>query len=159
MAHLFIELLSEEIPALMQKRAREEFKNLGTTFLEQAGLHHGEIQVYSTPRRLVLSVYDVPLEQSDREEVIKGPRVDGPSQAIEGFLKTNQITLETCAEEETPKGTFYVLKKQIKGQKTVDVLPTIVREIIARFSWPKSMVWGTSARSWVRPLQSGLCFL
>lgn len=159
MAHLFIEFLSEEIPALMQKKARLDLKNLAATFLDQAGLHHGEMQVYSTPRRLVLSVCDVPTQQSDRVEVIKGPRVDGPRAAIEGFLKTNQITLEACASEETQKGTFYVLKKQIKGQKTEDVLPAIVRDIIARFSWPKSMVWGTSARSWVRPLQSGLCFL
>lgn len=159
MAQLFIEFLSEEIPALMHRRAREDLKLHAEALFMEQGLSLTSVKTYSTPRRLVLVVEGLPLQQPDLKQEKKGPRLDGPAAAIEGFFKTNQVSESDCTIQETPKGRFYVLEKTIQGQPLQDVVPLIVRGIIDRFSWPKSMAWGTSSRMWVRPLQSGLCFI
>src|SRR3989338_4908299 len=56
MADLLIELFSEEIPARMQARAREDLKSLVTNGLVEAGLTYAGAGAFSTPRRLVLTL-------------------------------------------------------------------------------------------------------
>ena len=56
MPDLLIELFSEEIPARMQARAREDLKKLVTDGLVEAGLTYAGAGAFSTPRRLVLAV-------------------------------------------------------------------------------------------------------
>ena len=53
---LLIELFSEEIPARMQPRAREDLKRLITDGLVDAGLTYASAGAFSTPRRLALAV-------------------------------------------------------------------------------------------------------
>ena len=52
---LLIELFSEEIPARMQPRAREDLKRLITDGLVDAGLTYASAGALSTPRRLALA--------------------------------------------------------------------------------------------------------
>ena len=52
MPDLLIELFSEEIPARMQARAREDLKKLVTDGLVAAGLTYVSAGALSTPRRL-----------------------------------------------------------------------------------------------------------
>ena len=56
MHSLLIELFSEEIPARMQARAREDLKSLITNGLVEAGLTYESAGAFSTPRRLTLSI-------------------------------------------------------------------------------------------------------
>ena len=56
MPDLLIELFSEEIPARMQARAREDLKRLVTDGLVNAGLTYASAGAFSTPRRLTLTV-------------------------------------------------------------------------------------------------------
>jgi len=56
MPDLLIELFSEEIPARMQGKARDDLKRLVTEGLVGAGLTYASAGAFSTPRRLVLAV-------------------------------------------------------------------------------------------------------
>ena len=56
MPDLLIELFSEEIPARMQARAREDLKKLVTDGLVEAGLTYAGAAAFSTPRRLTLAI-------------------------------------------------------------------------------------------------------
>ncbi|MBL0942412.1 MAG: glycine--tRNA ligase subunit beta [Alphaproteobacteria bacterium] len=155
---LLIEFFSEEIPARMQSAARENLKRLLTTKLEQHGLIFSHIDTYTTPRRLTIVAYELPLRQEDHIEEKKGPRVDAPQQAIEGFLQSAGLkSLEGCEQRDTGKGIFFFAIQKIPGRETAKILPQIIDEIIAEFSWPKSMRWASNSRTWVRPLQSILC--
>ena len=87
MNELLVELLSEEIPARMQDRARRDFERLVLDGLKEADLAHGRSRAFATPRRIALVVEDLPERQPDRVEERKGPRVGAPERAIEGFLK------------------------------------------------------------------------
>src|SRR5436190_23452038 len=94
MAELLLELLSEEIPARMQAKAAEDLKSLVTSALVEAGLVYDGAQAHATPRRLVLSVEGLAARTKDVKEERKGPRVDAPDQAIEGFLKSTGLKLD-----------------------------------------------------------------
>ncbi|MEK7821275.1 MAG: glycine--tRNA ligase subunit beta, partial [Pseudomonadota bacterium] len=155
-AELLLELLSEEIPARMQARAAEDLKRLAAEGLAKAGLAFGHIESFVTPRRLALVVDGLPAKQPDVAEERRGPRVDAPQQAIDGFLRANGITLDQCEQRDTGKGVFWFVNIHKKGAKTADVLPAIIEGALALLPWPKSMRWAGPAR-WVRPLRGIVC--
>ncbi|MFT5486557.1 MAG: glycyl-tRNA synthetase beta chain [Paracoccaceae bacterium] len=157
MAELLLELFSEEIPARMQERAADDLKRLVTAGLKDAGLAHGDARAYVTPRRLTLVVEDLPEKQPDLREEKRGPKVDAPEKAIEGFLKANGLTREACEERALEKGTFLFAVVEKTGAETRDVLPGLLEKAIGDMPWPKSMRWGAGDMRWVRSLERVLC--
>ncbi len=159
MAELLLELLSEEIPARMQARAAEDLKRLVTSRLEEAGLDFKRADAFVTARRLVLVVGGLPERQPDVREERKGPRVDAPEKAIEGFLRSAGLeSVDQCEVRETPKGGFLFAVSERKGRRTRDVLAEITADVVWEMPWPKSMKWGGGSNlSWVRPLRGILC--
>ena len=87
MPDLLIELFSEEIPARMQRKAANDFKSLLTNALVDAGVTYEAATPYWTPRRLTLDIRGVDAKSKDVREERKGPRIDAPEKAIEGFLR------------------------------------------------------------------------
>ncbi|HEY9093212.1 glycine--tRNA ligase subunit beta [Parasphingorhabdus sp.] len=157
MSDFLLELLSEEIPARMQAKARADLERLFVEQLNDAGLKAGEITVYSTPRRLALIAKDLPEQTEAVSEEAKGPPEGAPDQAIEGFCRKNGVTRDQL-EVRDVKGRptlFAVINKP--GRATSDVLSEAIPAIVKAFPWPKSMRWGDASQSteslrWVRPL-------
>ena len=109
MAELLLELFSEEIPARMQNRAREDLARLLAEKLREGGLETKSIKTFATPRRLTAVVEGLPARSPDLQEERKGPRVDAPDAAIQGFLKSAGLKSVSQAEKrEDKKGDFYV---------------------------------------------------
>lgn len=157
MAELLLELFSEEIPARMQAKAAEDLKSLVTNALVEAGLLYEGAQAHATPRRLVLSIEGLAARTKDVREERKGPRVDAPEQAIQGFLKSTGLSLDDLTVQDDKKGKFYIAVISKPGRATADVIAGIVPDVIRKFPWPKSMRWGSGDLRWVRPLKSILC--
>ena len=157
MSELLIELFSEEIPARMQSRGAEDLKKLVTDALVDQGLTYEGAQSHAGPRRLVLSVEGLAAATPDSSEERKGPRVDAPEKAIEGFLKSAGVSRDQCQVRDDKKGSFLVAMIARKGRPSPEVIADIVPAVIRRFPWPKSMRWGTGSLRWVRPLKSILC--
>ncbi len=159
MAEFLLELFSEEIPARMQARAAADLQKLVTDALVEQGLTYEAAKAHVTPRRLALCVDGLAVRTAGRKEIRKGPRIDAPEQAVQGFLKSAGITLDQCdVEDDTKgKGAFYVVRIDKPGRDTTDVIAGIVPDVVRRFPWPKSMRWGSGSLRWVRPLQSILC--
>ena len=159
MPQLVLELFSEEIPARMQPRARDDLKRLVTDALDAAGLTFDKAAAYATPRRIALVVDGLPDAQPDISEEKRGPRTDAPEKAVEGFLRANGITLEQCERRVAGKGEFWFAVIERKGRPTADVLTDILPDAIRKLPWQKSMRWGDGTLRWVRPLQRILCVL
>jgi glycyl-tRNA synthetase beta chain len=157
MPELLIELFSEEIPARMQAKAAEDLRNLITNGLVEAGLTYEGAQAHATPRRLVLSVEGLNARAVDQREERKGPRVDAPKPAIDGFLKSTGLMLEELTVQDDKKGKFYVGTIKKPGRATTDVVAELVPETIRKFPWPRSMRWGSGQLRWVRQLLSIIC--
>lgn len=157
MPDLLLELLSEEIPAGMQKRAAEDLLADFTARLTRNSLDYSNAVSHVTPRRLVLAIAGLPERQADAKEERKGPRVGGPEQALQGFLKANGLSSPDQAEiRETDKGTFYFAVREQRGQDTVQVLPGLIGDALQAFTWRKSMRWSKGSFRWVRPLHGVL---
>jgi glycyl-tRNA synthetase beta chain len=160
MSELLLELFSEEIPARMQKRAREDLARLLGNALGEAGLEFSEIKTFATPRRLTALVKGLPPRSPDIREERKGPRVDAPDSAIKGFLKSAGLSSADQAEtRDDKKGAYYVALLERPGRATPEVIAEIVPELAKSFPWPKSMRWGYGRLRWVRPLHSIVCLL
>ncbi|WP_433989508.1 Glycine--tRNA ligase beta subunit (plasmid) [Pseudoseohaeicola sp. NH-UV-7] len=159
MPDLLIELFSEEIPARMQARAGEDLKKRMTDGLVEAGLTYASAAAFTTPRRLVLTVEDVLDHSPSLREERKGPRVDAPEKAIEGFLRGAGVTRADLEERDEKKGRVFYAVMERPGRPAPDIIAEVLDHTIRNFPWPKSMRWGTGSLRWVRPLQSILCIL
>ena len=159
MAELLFELLSEEIPARMQAKAAGDLKRLVTDALKEARLEFDNAKAFVTPRRLALVIDDLPAVQPDITIERKGPKVDAPEKAIQGFLRSAGVTLDQCVERETPKGNVWFAVSEEKGRATAKVLEELIPAALEKLSWAKSMRWGAGRARWVRPIHSMLCLL
>jgi glycyl-tRNA synthetase beta chain len=160
MSDFLLELRSEEIPARMQERAREDLAKLFATELGKAGLQAAEIVTYASPRRLALMARGLPLATEAVREEVKGPRASAPPQALEGFLRKTGLTREDLVERD---GVLFAVTDK-PGRATAEVLAEAVPAVVRAFPWPKAMRWGapsvsTESPRWVRPLQGIVALL
>lgn len=159
MPDLLIELFSEEIPARMQLRAAEDLKKRITDGLVEAGITYAGAAAFSTPRRLTLTLQGVLSESPTLKEERKGPRVDAPEQAIEGFLRGAGLTKDQLEIRDEKKGQVYFAVVEKPGRPAADIIAEVLENTIRNFPWPKSMRWGSGSLRWVRPLHSIICIL
>ncbi|MGA0613561.1 glycine--tRNA ligase subunit beta [Paracoccus sp. KR1-242] len=159
MPDLLIELFSEEIPARMQARAREDLKKLVTDGLVAAGLTYASAGAFSTPRRLVLTVEGLTAHSPTTREERKGPRTDAPDAALEGFLRSTGLTKDQLQARDDKKGQVWFAVIAKAGRPAAEIVAEVLDSAIRNFPWPKSMRWGTGSLRWVRPLHSIICLL
>jgi glycyl-tRNA synthetase beta chain len=155
MTDFLLELRSEEIPARMQAKARNDLARLFAECTSAAGLSTGAVDAHSTPRRLVLIVRDVAESTKAAREELKGPRTNAPEQALEGFLRKTGLKREQL--EDRDGVLFAVIERP--GKAAADVLAETVKRIVTDFPWPKSMRWGDGGLRWVRPLHGIVAIL
>src|SRR6185369_4695628 len=107
-----------------------------------------------------LALIGLPMRQPDVSEEKKGPRVNAPAKAIDGFLRSAGVSLAQCEKRDDGKGEFYVAIVERKGRATADVLAEVLPDCFAKLPWPKSMRWpqaGNAPVRWVRPLHAIVC--
>jgi glycyl-tRNA synthetase beta chain len=154
MAEFLIEILSEEIPARMQLRAADDLKKLLGDDLQARGLTFASVDTFVTPRRLIAVVTDLNDCTLGTVEERRGPKLGAPDGAIQGFLKSTGMTLESCEQRDG----YYYAHIESKPRQTRDLLPEIVHGIFSKFVWPKSMFWtledGKNSQFWVRAVRS-----
>jgi glycyl-tRNA synthetase beta chain len=159
MPDLLIELFSEEIPARMQARARDDLRRMVTDGLVTAGLTYAHAAALSTPRRLTLAIEGLTAHSAAVREERKGPATTAPQQAIDGFLRATGLTLDQLEKRADKKGEAYFAVIERPGRAAPDIIAEVLEATIRTFPWPKSMRWGAGALKWVRPLHSILCLL
>ena len=158
MGELLLELLSEEIPARMQRRAVEELGALVRDKLAAAEIAAQTLRGFVTPRRLTVIADGIPAQQRDRSDERRGPRVGAPQPALDGFLRAAGLdSIGQCEIRDTGRGEFYFAVLARPGRAAAEVLPELLREAIGEFPWPKSMRYPASSLRWVRPLVSVIC--
>ena len=106
MPQLLLELFSEEIPARMQAAAARDLERLVVGGLTDRGFLNEGARSFATPRRLALVIEGLPATQADVREERKGPKVDAPDAAIQGFLRSTGLTREQLKVQKDAKGDF-----------------------------------------------------
>ena len=90
MSEFFLELFSEEIPAILQKNARENLLQNFKYFFEKKNIDFSKDFSFSTPNRLLILFYGIKPAIHQKEEEKRGPKIKSSEKAIEGFLKSNK---------------------------------------------------------------------
>jgi len=155
MSEFFLELFSEEIPVKLQKNAREILLQNFKDFFKKENIVFSEKSFsFSTPNRVLILFNRLNKEVIKKSEEIRGPNINAPEKALEGFLRSNNTTKEKIFNQKTDKGEFYFYKKPEEKTDTFDLLEKNIPQIIDKISWKKSMKWGNFDLSWGRPLKS-----
>jgi len=154
MSEFFLELFSEEIPAGLQKNLREKIFDDFNNLFERKFIKSKKSFSISSPNRLVIVFEGLDKEIKIKSEEIKGPKINAPDQALEGFLRSNNIEKKDLYKKKTEKGEFYFYKTKTKTIRTHDLLVEFIPKILGNYQWKKSMKWGEFDLSWGRPLKS-----
>ncbi len=154
MSEFFLELFSEEIPSSLQNNLREKLLEDFQKFFEKKSIKLKKSFSLSTPNRLVIVFENLDKQIKIKSEEIKGPKIDSPNQALEGFIRSNKISNNDLFKKRTEKGQFYFYKTRSKILKTHDLLVEFIPKILESYQWKKSMKWGEFDLNWGRPLKS-----
>jgi len=143
-----LEIGTEELPARFFYEAIEQLKRNAEKKLKESRLTFESIEAFGTPRRLVLKISGVPARQPDLEKEVRGPAKasaydsDGnPTQALLGFLKGQNVTVEKSTFKEFSGKPYVVVTVQEIGKPTEKILEILFAELIRSLSFPKSMRW------------------
>jgi len=154
MSEFFLELFSEEIPASLQRNSRNVLLEKFQKLFEEKQITFKKSSTFSTPNRLIIVFEGLSKEVTQKAKEIKGPNVNAPEKAIEGFLRSNQIDIKDLLKGKTEKGEFYFFKENSKKINTINLLEEYTPLILDRLQWKKSMRWGSYNLNWARPLKS-----
>ena len=154
MTEFFLELLSEDIPPKLQVHARENIKISLEKHLTDKSIKFNSSKSFSTSKRLVFFFDGLPEKLEQKAKVLKGPKIDAPKTALEGFIKSNNLNESDIFEKEIEKGKFYFAKTKSKTINVAEEFEYIIPIVLKNYSWKKAMKWSTHDLSWARPLKS-----
>ena len=154
MAEFFLELFSEEIPSSLQRDFREKILEEFQKFFLDKGIKSKKNFSLSTPNRLVVVFEGLDKEIKILSNEIRGPKTNSSEQALEGFLKSNNLEFKNIFKKKIEKGEFYFYKTKSKTLKTQDLLAEFIPKLLDNYQWKKSMKWGEFNLHWGRPLKS-----
>ncbi len=88
MSEFFIELFSEEIPANLQNKTRQDFFQNLKEFLEKEDIKYsGEATAFSIPNRLIVYFQNISKKIIKKENEIRGPNINAPRGCFKWFFK------------------------------------------------------------------------
>ncbi len=160
MPDFIFELGHEEIPPGTIPGIINFLGNKVKDQLQTNRLEYSDLNIYATCRRTSIIIKGLPLKQPDMKTEITGPpksilfKDDKPTPALTGFLKKNNAKEKDLSFIEKPKGLYAVLNLKVKGQKTTDILKTVLPDIIKKIPVPRKMRWDNSGLQFIRPIRN-----
>ncbi|ALS00802.1 glycine--tRNA ligase subunit beta [Enterococcus silesiacus] len=155
---LLLEIGLEEMPAHIVSPSRLQLENKIVKFLDEHNLTYETVQSFSTPRRLAIRVTQLPEQQEDTQEEVKGPAkkiaqdAEGNwSKAAEGFVRGQGLTTDAITFKELNGVEYVYVTKHNKGQQTIDVLAGL-KDVITSLTFPVTMHWADYDFEYIRPI-------
>ncbi|MCP4535939.1 MAG: glycine--tRNA ligase subunit beta [Chloroflexi bacterium] len=157
---LLLEIGTEELPAGDLDDALAQLRELFPDRLAAARLDYDDVRVLGTPRRQAVLIEGLAPRQRPVEELVKGPPVrvafdaDGqPTRAAQGFARKQGVGVDELQVQEMDGGEYIVATRREEGQSAVEVLATLLPELIASLRFKKSMRWNQSDVAFSRPIR------
>ena len=156
---LLFELLTEELPPRTLPALSLALTTGLAKGLDTAGIPHGEVRGFATPRRLAVQVKKLAEHQPDKQVERRGPPLansfdaqGAPTQAASAFAKNCGVPVAELAQLKTDKGAWLVFRGTERGSATTALLGDIVNQAIAGLPIAKRMRWGARTAEFVRPV-------
>ncbi|MBQ7196205.1 MAG: glycine--tRNA ligase subunit beta [Synergistaceae bacterium] len=158
--NILLEIGTEEIPSRFIPDALETLKKNAEASFAANRIEFKDAKTYATPRRLVLIVTNANDSQTDNVEKLKGPAVSAaydqngvPTRAAEGFAKSKGISVNDLTEIEVNGVKYIAAEVHQESKNTIEVLPELLKNLIASLTFPKSMYWDNSGVRFARPIR------
>ena len=154
MSEFFLELFSEEVPSSLQKKLRQDLLDNFNKLFNEKLISFKKSTSYSTPNRAIILFEGLKKKVFLESKEIKGPSINAPEIALEGFMKANKIFKKDLFKKNIDKGEFYFFKTKSKSLSTHNLLEELIPLILQKIQWKRSMKWGEFDLKWGRPLKS-----
>ncbi len=154
-----VEIGTEELPPKALPDLERAFRDGVVGGLASAGLTHGEVRSYATPRRLAVLVGALAARQPEQAIRRRGPPVGAafdasgrPTRAASAFAESCGTTPGELTRVKEGKGEFLFYSGRKAGAGTATLLPGIVQASLDQLPIPKRMRWGAGEAEFVRPV-------
>jgi len=158
---LLFELCTEELPPrtlLSLSTALTEGVRKG---IDAAGIAHGKVHGFATPRRLAVRIQKLADCQPDKQVERRGPPLKNSfdaqgaaTQAATAFAKNCGVPVADLEELKTDKGAWLIFRGTERGAATPCLLGDIVTQAVAALPIPRRMRWGARTAEFVRPVHT-----
>ncbi|MED6184910.1 Glycine--tRNA ligase, chloroplastic/mitochondrial 2 [Stylosanthes scabra] len=145
-----LEIGTEEMPPQDVVDASKQLNDLMLQLLEKQRLKHGNIQVFGTPRRLVVAIENLSTKQAEVEVEVRGPPVSkafdnegNPTKAIEGFCRRYSVPLDLVYRKIDGKTEYVYARVKELSRYSLEVLSEDLPATISKISFPKTMKWNS----------------
>jgi glycyl-tRNA synthetase beta chain len=162
MSDFLLEIGLEEIPARMIASAEAELGRRVTDLLTRERLldETGQVETYSTPRRLAVVVRGIKAEQANVEEQLTGPSwkvafKDGaPTAAAQAFARKAGVPVDALEKITSPKGEYVGATVRRNGRTATEILTSELPKEVLAIYWAKNMYWRSGKpERFVRPVR------
>ena len=160
MSDFVFEIGVEEMPARFLPDLEAGLCSLAREHLDLEHIFYADVSAYSTPRRIVLWVEGIAQIQEQRSELITGPpkaiaysKSGELTKAGQGFARSQGVEEGELFVQNTPKGEYVAVRRQVGGQPMQEILPRICAQAVSKLSMPKRMRWEASGFSFARPIR------
>lgn len=157
---LAFEIGTEELPAFDLQKATVQLGKLAEDALKGAGIPFDSVEIFSTPRRLIVMAAGIPEQTDAFEEVFRGPAVriafdaDGnPTKAAAGFARGKGVAVESLERRMEGDVEYVYAIRKVDAQDVAELLPNILLNLITGIYWPKTQRWGSRNERFSRPVR------
>jgi len=154
-----VELGTEELPPTALRALELAFAAGVQAGLHKAGLIHGDIVSFATPRRLAVWVKQLVARQPDQDMKRRGPPVSAsfdsagqPTRAALAFAESAGVAVDALQKLDEGKGSFLFFIGTKPGAAATELLPQIVQASLDALPIPRRMHWGSGTAEFVRPV-------
>jgi glycyl-tRNA synthetase beta chain len=158
---LLFELGTEELPPRALLSLSIALTEGVLSGLDTAGIPHGKVHGFATPRRLAVRIQRLAEHQPDKQVERRGPPLKNafdaegtPTQAAIAFAKNCGVPVTELTQLKTDKGAWLMFRGTERGAATTSLLGDIINRAIAALPIAKRMRWGTRTAEFVRPVHS-----
>jgi len=158
-----VEIGTEELPPKSLFTLAAAFAQAIDAGLAAAGLSHGSIEWFATPRRLAVRVAQLAAQQPDQQIRRQGPALaqafdvaGAPTKAALGFAASCGVPFDALEQADGPKGRVLQYVGNKRGGSTAVLLPGLVSAALADLPIARRMRWGASDQEFVRPVHWAL---
>jgi glycyl-tRNA synthetase beta chain len=154
-----VEIGTEELPPRALPVLQQAFVAAIEAGLDKAGLAHGAIAGFATPRRLAVRVRRLASQQPEQHVKRRGPPLSAafdaagePTRAALAFAESCGASIEALQRLDEGKGMFLFFVGSKHGERAVELLPGIVQRALDGLPIPRRMHWSAGTALFVRPV-------
>lgn len=159
-ADFVLEVGTEELPVADLELALQTLQERIPKLLADERLEYEALEVFATPRRLVVLVHRLAPRQQDRVEEIVGPpravafTLEGaPTAAAEGFARSVGVTVAELRTVERGGQERVAATRRTLGRPAAEVLAETLSSLLADIPFQRAMRWNASGQSFARPVR------